>query len=209
MPDPTQLLAFIAASAILGVTPGPDIIYVITRGAAQGPRAGIAAAAGLSTGIVAHTVLCVVGLSAILAASAVAFTVIKLAGAAYLVYLGVRMWLSRESFDLSAGSGGPPVWSIYRQSVLMNVLNPKVAIFFLAFLPQFVSPEAGPVAPQFALLGVIFMAVSFVVMGLAGLGGGHLRRVLARSERSVRAIRYAAGGVLVALGLRLAFDSRG
>ena len=209
MPDTTQLIAFVAASAILGVTPGPDIIYVITRGAAQGPRAGIAAAAGLSTGIVAHTALCVVGLSAVLAASATAFTVIKLAGAAYLVYLGVRMWLSRESLDLSADGGGAPVGAIYRQSIVMNVLNPKVAIFFLAFLPQFVDPSAGPVAPQFALLGTIFMVVSFVVMGLAGLGGGQLRRVLAQSERAARTIRFAAGGVLVALGVRLAFEGRG
>lgn len=208
MPDLTQLIAFVAASAILGVTPGPDIIYVVTRGAAQGPRAGLAAAAGLSTGIVAHTVLCVVGLSAVLAASALAFEVIKIAGAAYLIYLGVRMWLSRESFDLMANDGGKSVWSIYRQSIVMNVLNPKVAIFFLAFLPQFVSPEAGPVGPQFALLGIIFMVVSFVVMGLAGIGGGQLRRVLTRSERVANGIKYAAGGVLVALGLRLAFEVR-
>ena len=117
MPEPAQLIAFVLASAILGVTPGPDIIYVVMRGAAQGPRAGLAAAAGLCTGIVGHTLLCVVGLSAALAASAIAFTAIKLAGAAYLVYLGIRMWRGGTRIDLSGDAEAVPLGAIYGYDV--------------------------------------------------------------------------------------------
>ncbi len=206
MPGIEQLIAFVVASAVLGITPGPDIIYVLVRGAAQGPRAGIAAAAGLCTGIIAHTAFAVVGLTAILAASATAYTVVKLAGAAYLVYLGTRMLLGRDEFDLSGDGDEQPLGAIYRQTILMNVLNPKVGLFFLAFLPQFIDTSAGPVAPQFALLGTIFMAVSFVVMAGAGMAGGQLRRWLATSARAARVIQYVAGTILVALGLRLALE---
>jgi len=206
MPAPEHLLAFVLASALLGITPGPDIIYVLVRGAAQGPKAGVAAAAGLATGIVGHTLFAVVGLTALLAASATAFTAVKFAGAAYLVYLGVRMFTGRDRMDLSGGGDTKPLGAIYRQTILMNLLNPKVGLFFLAFLPQFVDPAAGPAAPQFALLGVIFMAVSFVVMAGAGIAGGQLRRWLATSESASRRIQYAAGTVLVALGLRLALE---
>ncbi len=204
MPDTANLLAFIAASALLGITPGPDIIYVVMRGAAQGPRAGLAAAAGLCTGIVGHIALCAAGLSAIIAGSATAFTVIKIAGAAYLVWLGIALWRSRGGIDLSGNATVQPIAGIYRQSIVMNLLNPKVALFFLAFLPQFVTPDGAPVALQLAVLGLIFMAVSFVVMGAAGLAGGQVRRLLARNDRAGRWLERGAGTVLIALGLRLA-----
>ena len=204
MPDTANLLAFIAASALLGITPGPDIIYVVMRGPAQGRRAGLAAAAGLCTGIVGHIALCAAGLSAIIAGSATAFTVIKIAGAAYLVWLGIALWRSRGGIDLSGNATVQPIAGIYRQSIVMNLLNPKVALFFLAFLPQFVTPDGAPVALQLAVLGLIFMAVSFVVMGAAGLAGGQVRRLLARNDRAGRWLERGAGTVLIALGLRLA-----
>ncbi len=209
MPEPAQLLVFVIASAILGITPGPDIIYVITRGAAQGPRAGLAAAAGVSTGIIGHTMLCVAGLSALLAASAPAFTAIKLLGAVYLVYLGVRMWRARERPDLAGDGKRQSMAAIYRQSIVMNLLNPKVALFFLAFLPQFVSADAGPVAIQLGVLGAVFMIVSFAVMSAAGFAGGEIRKRLATSGRAARWLQCTAGGVLVALGIRLAFEPPG
>ena len=209
MPEPAQLAMFVVASAILGITPGPDIIYVITRGAAQGPRAGVAAAAGLSTGIIGHTMLCVAGISAVLAASAPAFTAIKLLGAVYLVYLGVRMWRNRERPDLAGDGERRPLAAIYRQSIVMNLLNPKVALFFLAFLPQFVSADAGPVAVQLGVLGAVFMIVSFAVMSAAGFAGGEISRQLATSDRAARSVQCTAGGVLVALGIRLAFEPPG
>jgi len=209
MPEFSSLAAFIAASAILGITPGPDILYVIMRGAAQGARAGLAAAAGLTTGIIGHTTFCVIGVSAIIASSAVAFTVLKIAGAAYLIYLGVRMLRAGKGLELKGGGGAQPLWSIYRQTVVMNLINPKVALFFLAFLPQFVTPGSGPVPLQLAVLGVTFMVVSFVVMASAGLAGGQIRRWLARSDNAARRVQYTAGAVLIALGARLAFEGRG
>ncbi len=209
MPEPTQLLLFVIASAILGITPGPDIIYVITRGAAQGPGAGVAAAAGLSTGIIGHTMLCVAGVSAVLAASAPAFTAIKLLGAVYLVYLGVQMWRAKERPDLAGDGKRQPMAAIYRQSIVMNLLNPKVALFFLAFLPQFASAEAGPVAVQLGVLGAVFMIVSFAVMSAAGFAGGAISRFLATSEGAARWTQRTAGGVLIALGIRLAFQPHG
>ena len=206
MPDPQNLLAFIAASIVLGFTPGPDILYVITRGAAQGAKAGIAAAAGLATGIVGHTALCVAGLSALLAASATAFTIIKWAGAAYLVWLGIRLWRDRGALDLADDGERSALGAVYRQTIVMNLLNPKVALFFLAFLPQFVSPGQGPVPVQLAVLGGVFLVVSFLVMSVAGLAGGALRRVLARDIRVAKWTRYGAGGVMIALGVRLLFE---
>ena len=208
MPDPAQLFAFIVASTVLGFTPGPDIIYVITRGAAQGGRAGLAAAAGLTTGVIGHTAFAVIGLSAIIAASTLAFTVIKIAGAAYLVYLGVRMWRSGVAVDLTGDGRTQAIGAIYRQTIVMNLLNPKVALFFLAFLPQFVDPGAGPIAPQLALLGFLFMIVAFVVMSTAGLAGAQIRRFLVRSESAARCTHRAAGTILVSLGLSLAFQTR-
>lgn len=207
MPETANLLAFIAASALLGITPGPDIIYVVMRGAAQGPRAGLAAAAGLCTGIVGHIALCAAGLSAIIAGSAVAFTGIKIAGAAYLVWLGIAMWRSRDGNDPGAAPPARPLTGIYRQSVVMNLLNPKVALFFLAFLPQFVTPDGAPVALQLTVLGLIFMAVSFVVMGAAGLAGGQVRRLLVRGGGAGRWLERGAGTVLIALGIRLAVQN--
>lgn len=209
MPDAASLAVFVVASAVLGITPGPDILYVILRGAAQGRRAGLAAAAGLCTGIVGHTVLCAAGVSAVLAASATAFSLVKFAGAGYLIYLGLRMWRSGRSIDVSGGGGVQPLWAIYRQTVVMNLLNPKVALFFLAFLPQFADPRAGPIAPQLLLLGLLFMAVSFVVMAGAGMAGGQIGHWLRNRPERARAVTIAAGGVLIALGLRLAFQERG
>lgn len=207
MPETASLLAFIAASALLGITPGPDIIYVAMRGAAQGPRAGLAAAAGLCTGITGHIALCAAGLSAIIAGSAMAFTVIKIAGAAYLIWLGIAMWRARGGIDPGAEPPARPLTGIYRQSVVMNLLNPKVALFFLAFLPQFVSPDGAPVALQLTVLGLIFMAVSFVVMGAAGLAGGHVRRLLVRRDGAARWLQRGAGTILIALGIRLAVET--
>ena len=207
MPDAAQFATFIAVSALLGITPGPDIIYVIARGAAQGARAGVVAAAGLCTGIIAHTALCAAGLSAILAGSEAAFTVFKIAGAAYLVWLGIGMWRARGAMNETGCSRAQPLGAIYRQTVVMNLLNPKVALFFIAVLPQFVSPGGAPVALQLIVLGAIFMGVSFVVMACAGIAGGQLRRLLQGRRYAGRWMERAAGSVLIVLGIRLAFES--
>ncbi len=207
MPEPSQLIAFVVAATILGFTPGPDIIYVITRGATQGPRAVIAAAAGLTTGVIGHTALTVIGVSAILAASATAFTIVKLAGAAYLIYLGINAWRSGP-LDFTAPNDAKAIGAIYRQTIVMNLLNPKVALFFLAFLPQFADPTAGPLAPQLTLLGILFMIVAFMVMSLAGLAGAHLRRLLVGSIVATRWANRAAGTVFIMLGVGVALQNR-
>lgn len=155
--------------------------------------------------MIVHTLFCMVGISALLASSALAFNLIKFAGACYLIYLGVMMWRDDKAFDVSGQVLAQPIGAIYRQSVIMNVINPKVAIFFLAFLPQFVTPEAGPLYIQFAVLGGLFMAVAFIVMGIAGVAAGQIKSYVMQNDKTQGLVQYFAGGVLVALGIRLGF----
>ncbi len=208
MPELSQLSLFATAAVLLALTPGPDIVYVIMRGAVQGPKAGLAAAAGLAVGVIGHTALCVVGLTALLAASGLAFTVVKWLGAGYLVYLGLRMWMASKSLDFSGSDNSKTLASIFRQTVVMNLINPKVALFFLAFLPQFVDPAQGAVQLQFAVYGLLFMVIAFVVMGLAGLMGGHVRRFLITNEKSSQRAHQIAGTLLVGLGVSLVLEGR-
>src|SRR6476646_8919574 len=155
MPDLHSLLLFLAAGLALNVTPGPDMLYVAARGAGEGRSAGIASALGIGAGTLVHIALVAAGLAAVLAAVPVAYLAIRLGGAAYLVYLGVRGLMARPS---AAASPLEPasLGVIFRQGVITNVLNPKVALFFLAFLPQFVDPTRGNPALQVIALGLIF-----------------------------------------------------
>ena len=201
MPD---LLLFLAASALLAIAPGPDIVYVLTRGIAQGPRAGIAAAFGFATGCIFHTVLAAVGIAALIRSSELAFDLVRYAGAAYLVWIGVQALRHRASFSIEGSKDARALSAIYRQSVIGNVLNPKVTLFFLAFLPQFVNAEAGHVGWQMALLGAVFMGVTIVVFGavviFAGWIGAWIRRKPAIGER----LNVFAGITFIALGIRVA-----
>jgi threonine/homoserine/homoserine lactone efflux protein len=159
----TNFVLFLTASVALIVAPGPDNILVLTSGVAQGRGDALVSAIGTSLGLVVHSVFAAVGLSALLAQSAVAFSVIKYVGAAYLVYLGVRALLSREGFAIRADDApSPRLGSILVQAFATNVLNPKVALFFLAFLPQFVGPDAGSAAQQLLLLGMTFALLGLV-----------------------------------------------
>ena len=160
MPD-ANLLLFFTASLALIVAPGPDMLYVLTRGVTQGRPAGLVSAAGVCSGILVHTAFAAVGLSTILAQSAVAFSVVKYVGAAYLVYLGVRTILDREGFAAPGQEAERArLATVFHQGVLSNVLNPKVALFFLAFLPQFVDPRAGSAGFQMLAFGAAFTVVS-------------------------------------------------
>ncbi len=206
MPELAQIVMFTVATLLLALTPGPDIIYVIIRGATQGPKAGLAAAAGLAVGVLGHTAFCAIGLTEVLAASDVAFKIIKLIGSAYLIYLGFRMWMAGNTLDLSADGEDKPLALVFSETIIMNLVNPKVALFFLAFLPQFVDPTMGPVQIQFALFGGIFMIASFVVMGCAGLAGGQVRCFLGSSEKANSLTHKVAGTLLIGLGLRLVFQ---
>ncbi|HEY5974799.1 MAG TPA: LysE family translocator [Geobacteraceae bacterium] len=204
----SQLVLFSAASLVLIFTPGPDIIYVMTRGMAQGRKAALAAAAGFALGNLVHTCFAIVGLSALLASSATAFQLVKYAGALYLVYLGVRML--RGGGGITGGTAGQPLRHlvIFRQSIIANVLNPKVAIFFLALFPQFIIGGRGDAPLQMILLGTTFVILTMAGFGLVALGAGRVGDWLQRQPRLADRVGQLAGGVLVGLGLRLAWPEQ-
>ena len=199
-----ELGLFIAASALLAIAPGPDVIYVLTRGIAQGRRAGLAAALGFASGCLFHTALAALGIAALIRSSPMAFDVVRYAGAAYLVWIGIQALRHRSAFSIEAASDARSLATIYKQSVVGNILNPKVTLFFLAFLPQFVDAQAGNVALQMALLGVVFMVVTIVVFGavaiFAAMVGDWIRRKPAIGER----LNIFAGLTFIALGIRVA-----
>ena len=203
-----QLVLFSLASLVLIFTPGPDIIYVLTRGVAQGRSAALAAALGFSLGNIWHTLLAVFGLSAILASSAMAFTAVKTAGGLYLVYIGYKLWTADPSLTLGDGGDHKTARVIFRQSVLANMLNPKVAIFFLAFFPQFVRPAQGHPALQMLILGLAFVVLTMFGFGLVALGAGALNRRLAARPSLSAWLHKGAGTILVLLGLRLLWADR-
>ncbi len=205
----SQLVLFSAASLVLIFTPGPDIIYVMTRGMAQGRRAALAAAAGFSLGNLVHTFFAVVGLSALLTSSATAFQLVKYAGAAYLIYLGIRMLRSSSPVAVQGEAPALQHRVIFRQSIIANILNPKVAVFFLAFFPQFVDHSRGHAAWQMLILGCTFVVLTAIGFGLVGLCSGWVGGYLQRAPRIGSRIGHFAGGILIALGLRLAWPEQG
>jgi threonine/homoserine/homoserine lactone efflux protein len=202
-----NLVLFLTASVALIVAPGPDNILVLTRGVAQGRGAALVSAAGASLGLVVHSVFAAAGLSALLAQSAVAFSVIKYVGAAYLVYLGVRALLGREGFAIRAGDApSPRLRSILIQAFATNVLNPKVALFFLAFLPQFVVPHAGSAAQQLLLLGITFALLGLAFLCVLAYFSGALGYRVSTRPAYANVLRWLTGSVFIGLGLRLAFQ---
>ena len=201
------LLAFVPVAVALILAPGPDSVYTLTRSVSDGRTVGVAAALGTSTGIVVHTTAAVLGLSALLRASATAFAVVKVVGAAYLVYLGVQTLRRPEEFEVDAGGAGLAPAEAYRNALAINVLNPKVAVFFLAFLPQFVRPGGSPAA-QILGLGVLYAVIVVVYMTALAVFSARARRAIVERERVQTALRWASGSVLVGFGVELAL-SRG
>jgi threonine/homoserine/homoserine lactone efflux protein len=208
LPD-TNLALFVAASLAVIVAPGPDNVYVLTRGIAQGREVALASAWGMCSGLLFHTTLAAIGLSAILAQSAVAFSIVKYAGAAYLVYLGVRAFLSREEAPSAEETPAVKLRSFFFRGLTMNLLNPKVAVFFLAFLPQFADSAAEGVALRLMALGLIFALLSVIGFSAIALFSGILGDRLSRNPRFAAALQWLTGCVLVGLGVRLAFSDRG
>lgn len=201
-----NLVLFLAASLVVIVAPGPDNILVLTRGVTLGRKAALVSATGASTGLVCHSLFAAAGLSAILERSAVAYSVVKYVGAAYLVYLGVKALMDRGAFVLS--EDGAPALSlgrVYAQAVASNVFNPKIAVFFLAYLPQFADRSAGSgVASQLFVLGLAFAAMTWATFSAIALLSGALGGWLRSRPRLANGLSWMTGGVLVALGLRLA-----
>lgn len=200
MLDPSTVALFLAASLALLVIPGPAVTYIVARSIDQGRAAGLVSTLGIGVGSLVHVVAAALGLSAILVSSATAFTVVKLGGAAYLVFLGVRRLLARED-------GPEPLVRerrlsrVFGQGVVVNVLNPKTALFFFAFLPQFVRPSRGPVSLQVLLLGSMFVVLGLVSDGTYALMAARLGGWLRRRAGFRRAQRLVSGGLLVSLGV--------
>ena len=201
MPD---IALFLLASALLTIAPGPDIVYVLTRGVSQGRKAGIAAALGFATGRIFHTLLAALGVAALIRSSDLAFNAVRYAGAAYLAWIGIQALRHRASFSLSGTGDARALRTIYRQSVIGNALNPKVTLFFLSFLPQFVNASAGHVATQMTLLGALFMVQTAVIFGAVAIFSGWIgERVRARPAIGQR-LNVFAGLTFIALGVRVA-----
>ena len=205
--------AFFGAALLLGIAPGPDNIFVLTQSALYGARAGIASTLGLMTGLVWHTLIVALGVAAIFQTSPAAFTALKLVGAAYLVYLAWLTWKSGSvrapAQGPSAASAGPGQWALYRRGVLMNATNPKVTLFFLAFLPQFTKPELGMLPWQTAQLGLLFALSTLLVFGGVALVGGRLSLWLNNTPRGQLCINRLAALVFVLLAASLLFGGVG
>lgn len=202
-------VSFFGIATLLALSPGPDNLFVLTQSALWGRRSGLMVVLGLCTGLIGHTVAVAVGLATVFATSATAFNALKLAGAAYLVYLA---WgaLRAGAVTEHTKNGAPALspWKLYQRGILMNLTNPKVSIFFLAFLPQFTAPVRGSVALQTISLGALFMLATFVVFGLLAWFAGTLGERLKESARVQTWLNRAAGIVFLGLALRLLVSER-
>jgi threonine/homoserine/homoserine lactone efflux protein len=211
MIDPAQLALYIAAAALLAVTPGPGIFYVAARTLAGGRAEGVASSFGTGLGGMVHVAAGSLGVSAIVLASAELFTALKLIGAAYLVWIGYRTIRSaRHGAGLDDMPAAPPVGPrrAFREGALVEALNPKTAAFFLAFVPQFLDPAAGHVALQFMLLGVISVTLNTLADLVVACAAGGIRDGAAARPALIARLRAASGAAMVALGLGLAFARR-
>jgi len=210
MYDLNHWIVFFAAAFALNISPGPDIAYIVSNTVAQGRRHGFAASFGVCSGSVVHILAAAFGLSAILAASAFAFSIVKWVGAAYLIYLGIHALMTAGSgFALDGGARRHrSTLSIFRQGFMIDVLNPKVAVFFMAFLPQFAVPALGHVPLQLVLHGALVIAVALVVEAVIVLVAARFTEALRRNPRIGLWLDRALGTVLIGLGIRLGLQQR-
>lgn len=209
MPEPSTFVVFVAAAVALLVVPGPAVIFIVTRSVTHGRRGGLVSVLGVHTGSVVHVAAAALGVSALLATSATAFSVVKYVGAAYLIFLGVQRLLRRGHAE--EGTRVPPLAParLYRQGIVVNVLNPKTAIFFLAFLPQFINPVRGPVALQIALLGTCFIVLGIASDSTYAMLAGTLARRLRRDAGVRRRLDRVSGVIYLGLGATAALAGEG
>lgn len=208
MIDTQTLLLFFSASMLLALSPGPDNLFVLAQSAQNGRFAGFAVTLGLCTGLIGHTLAVALGLAAVVRASAMAFTLLKAAGALYLLYLAWQAW---RAGGKAGDAGQVPALSgcsLYRRGVVMNLTNPKVSLFFLAFLPQFADPGHGSMIAQFLQLGVVFIIATAIVFGTVSLVAGGLGERFRRSPMALKVVNRAASVVFVGLALKLALSER-
>jgi threonine/homoserine/homoserine lactone efflux protein len=207
----SQLLAFAIAAEALLLVPGPSVLFVIARGITYGRRAGLATAVGNDVGTALQAVAVAAGLGAVVATSTAVFTAMKLAGAVYLVYLGIRAFRERRRLREALAAGTPPVRStrqLLRDGFVVGATNPKTTLFFLAVLPQFVHADGGSASLQLLALGLLYVVLALVSDGAYGIAAGSVRAWLERSPRRLEAVGGAGGLLMVALGVRLAFTGR-
>jgi len=207
IPPLHSLLLFMAAGLALNVTPGPDMLYVAARSTSEGRAAGIVSSLGIATGTLFHITAVALGLAALLAAVPIAYTVVRIGGAIYLMYLGVRAF-AKHSPIATREVARASLTTIFRQGAVTNILNPKVALFFLAFLPQFVDPTRGSAAGQIVVLGLIFDTSGTIVNTIVALGASSAAERVRANSRSVDILHKITGVIFIGLGLRIALASR-
>ena len=200
MPSSSTIAAFATASFILLIIPGPAVLYIVNRSVSDGRKAGLSAVAGLSLGNTVHAIAAAAGLSAVLATSAAAFNAVKWLGAGYLIYVGVRT-LMQPATEIDPDQPGVSAKRAFTQGIVVNVLNPKVALFFLSFLPQFIKPELGRPGVQALALGMVFVAIGACTDSIYSLLASGLREVLLRGKALPFIRRWVAGSVFIGLGL--------
>lgn len=208
MIEPAKFTLFITVSWALILAPGPDMLYVITRGMAHGRRAGMLSAVGVICGILVHTTAAAFGLSLIFQTSALAFLIVKYLGAIYLIYLGIKAWKDKNAFHIQTSSSPVSSRRLFWQGVLSNVLNPKIAIFFLAFLPQFVDKGSRQVSLQLLLLGLTFAFLGLGFLLVVGYSAGAIGSWITRRPHYAQFLGRLSGSILMGLGVRLAVTER-
>jgi threonine/homoserine/homoserine lactone efflux protein len=202
------VLTFFTASLLLALAPGPDNIFVLTQSAQNGIVAGLLVTLGLCTGLIVHSAAVALGVAAIVQTSAVAFSVLKILGAVYLLYLAWQAFRARAANIAKGPKKKSDLGRLYRRGIIMNLTNPKVSIFFLAFLPQFADPAKGPVIPQIMMLGGLFILATVIVFGSVALMAGALGGWFSKSARGQLILNKVAGVVFVGLALKLAMPDR-
>lgn len=205
MPALETVLTFFVAAIVMAVAPGPDNIFVLTQSALHGAKAGLATTLGLITGLCGHTAAVALGVAALFHTAPLAFTALKCAGAAYLLYLAYGAFRSGAARTFSEDGAFSGYCALYRRGVILNITNPKVTLFFLALLPQFTDPALGRIPLQISILGVIFQLATLIVFGLVALLGGELAKHFNESPKSQMLLNRAAGCIFVALAAALIF----
>jgi threonine/homoserine/homoserine lactone efflux protein len=208
MIDPSTLGVFLAAAFLLLMTPGPAVIYIVTRSVEQGRRAGLMSVVGICTGTLAHVAAAALGISALLVTSARAFDVLRYLGAVYLIVLGIRTLSAHDAEPGTATVAQASLRRIFAQGVIVNLLNPHTALFFFAFLPQFVDPARGAVPLQIVTLGLLFILMSATTDAVWAIGAGTAGNWIRGNRRFARAQRYVTGGALIGLGAAAAASGR-
>lgn len=208
MPELHTFILFLVAASAAIAAPGPDILYVLSRAISGGKRTGCVSALAIASGEVLHTLLAVLGLATLLQTSAKAFLVVKLVGAFYLVYLGIKLMLKPNPFAAVQPLKRVPDWPVFRQGVLTNLFNPKAILFYVTFLPQFVNPRSDHALFQLGMLGIIFAVMDVVFLTVLALAAGRVNAWLTRNPRNARRVSVISGSLLVGLGLRLALAER-